>query len=212
MKTVMIATPCHDGKLDVRYVDSLLNTMRTQQDKYKIVPVFAPGDANVCKVRNYLLKIAADADVDDILWVDSDMAWDPPSFFKILDDDADYVGALCRLKQDEQVLSLRLLKGSDGNPRQDGLLEVDGIGLAFTKMSKACYMQLYKKAREYTIADFHGRDVFENTIDKGEYSGEDITACHKWRAIRGKVFADTMVAVAHIGTKVYLVDMNGKAR
>lgn len=210
LKRVMIATPTYDGKVDVRYIDSLLNTLRVEQKDYQIIPVFAPNDANVCKVRNFLMSIAVEAEVDDLFWIDADMTWDAMSFHKILADPYDFISGIARLKQDEQILAFKNIPKKD-TPDKDGILEVLATGMAFTKMSKKCYMSLYVGSRYYKVGEQSARNVFEYSIDDEDYTGEDITVCHKWtnKNRKNKIYVDTNVMVGHIGTKVYMVDIGG---
>jgi hypothetical protein len=209
MKTVMIGTPAIDGKVDCRYVDSLMGTLRIAGPEFAIYPVFMPGDALVQRARNAIVKLALEAfdgkGVDDLVMIDADMAWNPGDFMKLLSHDVDIVGGLCCQKSDEQVVTVRLHANSKADERN--LLEVDGIGCGFTRYSRLALQRLWKASPTYTQGgkEVVGRSVFSVDIIRGELFGEDISVCNKWRHMRGRIFADISIHVAHIGTKVYVI-------
>lgn len=54
---VLIGTPSYDGKLDIYYVDSLLNTLaQSEQHGVEVYPLFMCYDSLVQRARNDLFK------------------------------------------------------------------------------------------------------------------------------------------------------------
>jgi hypothetical protein len=69
---VLIATPAHDGRLDVWYTTSLVNSVRiAQENGIFLHPVFMSYDALVQRARNDLFKLALDYDA--VIWIDADL-------------------------------------------------------------------------------------------------------------------------------------------
>lgn len=202
----MIATPTHDGKLDVKYVDSLISTLAIAKE-VSVFPVFLPGEALVQKARNELFKIAAEAfegkGVDDLVFIDSDMAWNPMDFMHLLSHEQDIVGGLCRQKRDEEILTFKPKPGAEMN--KQGLLEVNGTGCAFLRLTNSALMKIWNVAKPYKNGNQTGRAVFEVFVNEdGDYTSEDISFCNKWFALGGQVYIDTMIRVTHIGTKAWI--------
>ena len=93
MKNILIATPSYDGKLDVWYVNSLTNTVILGLQNYiEFHPVFMSYDALIQRSRNDLLEIAFSNDFDHILWIDSDIEWNPEWAVKLILSDKDVIG------------------------------------------------------------------------------------------------------------------------
>lgn len=201
---VMIGTPSYDGKVDVRYADALFNTLKICPPDIQLFPVFMPGDALVQRARNDLLKIAIDASVDCLIFIDADIYWDTIDLFKLITSKKDFIGGLYRQKKEGQVLVYK----EKENPEIDGdIIEILSIGFGFVKMSIECIKELWNEATQYNIGnESSARNVFDVVIENGALVSEDITVCNKWRALGGKVFADFSIHLGHVGTKVFILE------
>ena len=93
MRKILIATPSYDGKLDVWYTNALINTvMLGLQDEIMFQPVFLSYDALIQRSRNDLIGIAVDGDFDGMLWVDSDIEWNPEWALDLVNSSKDVIG------------------------------------------------------------------------------------------------------------------------
>ena len=185
----MIATPAYDGRVDVRYADSLARTIALVPDTHA---VFWPGEAIVQLARNALLQIAVEADVDQVFWIDADEGWEPADFKRIAEDPRDFVTGLVRQKSDKAVYCVR-------EPDWDSHT-VASCGMGFCKMSRNVVQTLWQKSKPYVQDGIERRMAFEVLLDGHEVISEDIVACRKWG---GDIFYDPQALVAHVGTKVY---------
>ena len=181
-----ILTPCHDSKLDVLYVNSLVDTLRNIAG---IVPIWLPGESIVQKARNELFKIAYESPADSVLWIDADETWTPDNVKAILDDEHDFVTGLVRQKFDDGAWCIR-------NPNEKALT-VESCGMGFCKMTRKVINELWRKSKPYGLGF---RNVFECSIDKTGYVSEDIMACRKWS---GKIYYRSDIVIGHIGKKIY---------
>jgi glycosyltransferase involved in cell wall biosynthesis len=85
MRKVLIGTPAYDGKVDVWFAHSLVQTIKLSIEKGIQVNVIYPSyDSLVQRARNDLIKIALDGEYDDLFFIDSDVEWEPEWFFNIL--------------------------------------------------------------------------------------------------------------------------------
>lgn len=203
VRKIMIGTPAYDGRVDVRYVNAVLETICFAPPNTRVHPVFVPGDALVQRARNYLVKIAIDSQVDDLVMIDSDMSWDPDAFWRLMSHDVDFVGGLTRQKTDDVVLTIRMHKNAV--LLESNLLEVDGVG-GMVRLSSTALQKLWKSSAMYKNGDLYSRMVYEVRVKKGELIGEDLVVCEKWREMHGHVYVDTSVYCDHIGSKVYSID------
>ena len=203
VRRVMIATPTMDGRVDVLYADSLVQSMRAGAAAgIDVSAVYLPGDALLVRARNELAAIAVKACVDDVVFIDSDIAWTPQGFMRVLMHDEPFVGALYRQKSDNQVLVYKPMEGA--RVRDDGLLETRGVGFGFVRLRRDALLALWKRAAIYDDGK-EGRMLFEVYVDRGQLIGEDIAVCRKWLKMRGKVYVDTVFTVAHTGPKLYTI-------
>jgi hypothetical protein len=182
----IIATPCYDGKLDVLYVNSLLETLRKVPD---IIPIWLLNESIVQKARNELFRIAYESKADSVLWIDADETWTPDDVERIIKDEHDFVTGLVRQKFDGGAWCIR-------NPNEKALT-VESCGMGFCKMTRKVVEELWRKSKPYGLGF---RNVFECSIDKTDYVSEDIMACRKWS---GKIYYRPDIVIGHIGKKIY---------
>lgn len=201
MRKVMIGTPCYDGRIDVWYANSLMTTVKISKEKgVEITPMWVSFDALIQRARNDTVQIALEMGMDDLIWIDSDIEWNPEWFYKLLEYPEDIVGGTYRKKGDIEQYVLRQTKKRPIN-QQTGLVEVDGLGTGFVKMSRASLQWLWDNSPEY-VDPKDGKErrmIFDVVIENGDMVSEDI---HMFNTLtRGgfKVYMDTAMTCNHIG-------------
>lgn len=205
MRKVLIATPAYDGRLDVWYVNSLITTIKIcKMNDIDLYPIWMSYDALICRARNDLMSIAINENFDDVIWIDSDIEWNPEWVLKLLTYKEDVVGGTYRKKTDENELYVIRTSKIDDND----LIEVDGLGFGFIKMSKEACIDLWNTSIEYVSDGKLSRNVFETIIDNGELIGEDILIGKKLKALGYKIYLDRNMTCNHIGIKKYCGDFN----
>ena len=203
MRKVLIGTPSHDGKVDVWFANSLVNTVRMSYEKETIVvPVYMAYDSLVQRARNDLVRLAIEEDFDDLIFIDSDVEWNPEWVFKLLEYKEDVVGGVYPKKTDEPLFPVKALpEGLKLN--EDGLMEVEGMPTGFLKISKGALKQVWDVSEEYKNEGRTCRMVFDIKVMDGDLVSEDIVFCRKWRDLGGKVYIDPSMTCNHIGVKKY---------
>lgn len=216
VRTVMLGTPSLTGQLDVWYVHSLIQTIQLcALNNIHVFPMFLSYDSLLPRARNDLVYIALDSNIDDLVFVDSDEEWNPQDFLRILSHNVDLVGGTARKKIDEEIYVARILKGETSLKinKDNGLMEVEGIGTGFTRLSRNCLNILWSNAPAYTDSAKSAKDeiknnrrmIFNITInDEGLFTSEDISMCNLWKSTGGKVWLDYKITCNHIGTKKYV--------
>lgn len=216
MKRILIGTPSYDGKVDVRYVDSLLNTLSVAANAdIQVLPFFICNDSLVQRARNDIFAIAYNnKNIDQLVFIDSDIGWTPEDFMKIVMNENDMVGATYRKKHDDEELyafkALETYKPGEPEsynivPDSNGILEVRGIGCGFLKLSRKCLDIMWEKEPKY-YSDQRGviKNIFECIVNTdNNFVSEDIHMCEKWRELGGKVYLDTTITCTHTGTKTF---------
>lgn len=201
MKKVLLATPCYDGRLDVWYTNSLCNTIKMAAElKVEIVPLWVSFDALIQRARNDTMHIALEKQVDAVIWIDSDIEWQPEWFFKLLDYPQDVVGGTYRKKGDKEEYVIRQLTQRAPDPLT-GLVEVDGLGTGFVKMSKAAVQYLWDASEPYIDPkDMQERRmIFDVVIENKSLISEDIHAFNTLQRGGFACYLDPKMVCNHIG-------------
>jgi len=209
MKKVLLATPTLDGKLDVWYTISLVDTLRHPSSvDYEIVPVFFSYDSLIQRARNSALKLALENDFDYLFFIDSDVEWNPDDFYKLLEHNEDIVGgALVKKNFQVESYTIKLVEQKLKFNDNLSLIEVDGVGTGFLKISKRALQTLWEISPEYINDDETFRMVFNVGIDDdGTMISEDFVMCKKWRGIGEKVWVDPKINCNHVGPIKYFAN------
>lgn len=200
---ILVATPVYDGKLPVETVRSLLmeQTIATACGA-ELHTLFLPNCSHAAMGRN---QIAADfmaGDCDRLVFLDSDVTFEPGDLVKLAHKPADFVGGAYRFKQQLESYPVGWLP----DPEQKGLrwnehelLEVATLPGGFMALSRKVFKQLMgaHPGREF---EHFGRKMhcfFQMTYHEGALYGEDSFFCKEWRDLGGKVFLDPMLTLTH---------------
>lgn len=210
-RRVMIGTPCYDGKIEVWYANSLVETIK-QSPSYNmdIFPIWLSYDALIQRARNDLIALMLEMDCDDIIFIDSDISWQPEWFFRLLNYPVDVVGGTYPKKGDDEMYPVKHLEISK-NPNTDtGLLEVDGLGTGFLKMSRRAIEYLWNNSAVYAEKEYGKvrRMVFDVVIKDEGMISEDIWVCMKLKQGGFPIWLDTTITCDHVGIKKYTGNFN----
>lgn len=206
IRKVLIATPALDGRLDVWYTNSLVNSIRvTQANNIFLHPVFMSFDALLQRARNDLFKIAVDGQYDCMIWIDSDMEWDPMWIMELIDRPEDVVGGTARKKTDEA--EIYVAKTKDLTRHENGLIKCEGLGTGFVKLSKEAYMAVWEASPEYREGEKVCRMVCDVKIVDGELYSEDIVLFKKLNDLGFDCWLDPKMTCNHMGTKKFMGNM-----
>jgi len=211
---VLIGTPTYDGKIDIHYIDSLLNTLeQSNAENIEIYPLFICYDSLIQRARNDLFATAYNSKVDALIFIDADIGWNPQDFFKLVKNDKDLIGGSYRKKTDnEESYVIKALDDKDPSLNlgidKDGLMEVAGLGCGFMKISRKAINSLWQSSKQYNSEKGDSRMVFEVVCEDNDIISEDIYMCKKWRDLGNKVYLDTRITCTHTGTKTFTGDVN----
>lgn len=202
----MIGTPCYSGSVDVWYANALMNTIK-ESFKYdiEITPIWISFDALLQRARNDTIQLALTQGFDDLVWIDSDIEWHPEQFFKLLNYEEDIVGGTYRKKHDNyEEYVVRQLQTRPINP-ETGLVEVDGLGTGFVKMSRKSMQYLWDCSEKYIDPkdDQERSMIFDVVLENGELVSEDINAFNKLTRGGFKIWLDTNITCNHTGPKKF---------
>lgn len=208
---VLVASPGYDGRFDVRFLESITATILLgYKHNIQVIPLYLCYDSLVQRVRNNYFRIAYNNDFDVLFFIDSDIGWKPEDFIKLVLSDKDMIGGGYRKKHDDEELYTFKVKGDTEEtfeivPDKDGILEVNGLGCGFLKISRNCFVKLFESEnKSYTDGTTLTKMICDCIVNQdNHFVSEDIVLGFKWQKLGGKVYVDTNIDLVHVGNKAY---------
>ena len=212
---LLIATPCHSGRLEQRYVHSLWKTMAMLQAKRCSASVVEETHtADISLARSNLFSAFVRSDATHLLFIDDDMGWEPSSVLRLFDTGHDVVGIPGPKKRYPLTFAANLTD-EHGNavelPWHDESRchEVGEVGAAFLLVSRRAadmMVAAYRDQLEFGWAT--GEKVwamFLPMVDPvlRKWYSEDFAFCRRWRDIGGKVYICAEQRLDHVGAHVF---------
>jgi hypothetical protein len=95
-----ILTPCYGSMCHVNYMCALIKTIETfRMFNFPLQVEFCKNDSLVSRARNNLIaKAMFDEETTHIMFIDSDIAWDPMDIFKLILSEKPLVGGIYPMK------------------------------------------------------------------------------------------------------------------
>lgn len=209
-RRVMLGTPSHDGKVEVVYLHSVLNTVKLcAENNIDVFPFHICYESLLQISRNDIFKAAVQSGVDDLVFVDSDQEWLPEQFLRVLNHPVDFVGCPVVKKGDIESYNIKCLKWPIPRDKNTGLLEVDSVGTGFMRLSRRAIEKMWNLGESYDSDKQTGnRNIFETKIVDGSFYSEDVYFCKKWQDSGEKIYLDDEMTCSHVGTKKWSGNFN----
>lgn len=202
---VFIAIPAY-GNVPVELLHSLWDAQPVLAEHGILTELLiASGGCHVDDVRNLLLACFLESDCEQFVFIDDDTRFNALDLVTLINIDKDVAAGICPKKTYPLDFAFRPIPGAKV---ETGLIEVEGVGAAFLKISRAAVQKLSDTAEHYT-SKIGGIDkdiplIFERTLEDGFRWGGDYSFCHKWARLGGKMFVDTEMTFGHVGTTEYV--------
>jgi choline kinase len=204
MRRILIGTPSYDGRIDVWFANSLIETVkRAEKEGIFVHAIYTSYDSLIQRARNSLVKLALDGGYDDLFFIDSDTEWEPDWFFNFLSRPEPVVGGSLIKKTEKEGYTVKLINKKLKYSEDKKLIEVDGVGTGFMKVSRFALEKLWEISEDYTSEGEKHRMVFDIKVEDGDLISEDYIMCNKWKSLGYKVWLDPTVTCNHIGIKKF---------
>ena len=196
----MIAIPCMDT-VPTTFLERLLGLQRPQS------LVVTAKNSLVYDARNMLAEMAMRENMDRILWLDSDMAFDSDLLVRLsadLDEGKRFVSALCFSRKIPTKPCIYSETGYREIPEEgrretysvrmepypfNEIFQVKGVGLAACMMDTSVVREVY--------------DRFGSPFFPQAGFGEDLSFCRRCDELGIEMWCDSRINVGHIGQKIY---------
>ena len=214
MPKVHFMTPCYGGQItEVCFSSYLQWTILALQNNLDFQIDTLSNESNVNRARNSCAAKFLAGDATHLMFVDADIQFNPTDIVKLVGHDKDIVGGI----YPQKTLPPKMVVNTLDNARTEGdLIEVGTLGTGFMLVKRGVFEQMIAAgATPYgddiglsATENANQYDFFNCTIDSnGRYLTEDWSFCRKWRELGGAIWADTTVALAHVGYYRFQPDM-----
>lgn len=204
---VAISSPAHDGRFDERFVLSLGETYGALL-RYGVGSLLnlCSGEALVHRARNHLVDTFLKGPATHLLFIDSDMGWEPESVLRLLAADKDFAAAAGPRKSDDLSFACDLVQPFVRCP-QTGFLKAHHVGGAFAMLSRRCLEAMVNGHPSTRYMDTQQKiwlhALFDTKVENERFFSEDYTFCHRWAQLGGDVWLDPSIRLHHAGRKVW---------
>lgn len=202
---ICVAVPVYDGRLHVQFVRALLAEQIVahgvgDQIQYR----FLGGNAGIVQGRNQLAHEFMESDDERLIFLDSDITFEPGAIVALAHKPADVVGGAYRFKMadKEESYPIRFLPDPDLKglwANQHGLIEVESLPTGFLAINRNVFEAFTKQwpERVQSHLDHISYTYFQMPFHEGIAYGEDYYFCKEWRELGGKVFLDPEIRLTH---------------
>ena len=209
MRRVLIGTPSYDGRIDVWFANSLIATVKQAEKKGIFVhAIYTSYDSLIQRARNSLVRLALTGGYDDLFFIDSDCEWEPEWFFRLLDRPEPIVGGALIKKSDKEGYTVKLTDKDLKWSEDKKLIQVDGVGTGFMKISRFALEKLWEISDPYMSEGEEHRMICDIKVENGDLISEDYILGNKWKSLGYKVWLDPTITLNHIGTKKFKGNFN----
>jgi len=173
------------------------------------------NESLITRGRNSLVaKFMDNAAATHIMWIDSDIGFEPEHIFSLLLHNKDVIGGLYPKKTlpIDYVININPeAVGENGQIKVvNNLIPVSRIGTGFMMVARNVFEKMAVAYPELKFKNNIGLDpkfdkwmyTFYDTginPDTREYASEDWNFCDKWRSLGGEIWADVTVKLDHSG-------------
>jgi hypothetical protein len=207
VKKVFIAVPAYDSKVHALCMASVFGSIENlRSHRVEATFGFQLGDPYIEMARNHLVKTFLSTDCTDMIFVDSDLAFDVDGMWKLMRQDVDLIGGAYPFRaQDKNDYPINVKLDENNTPIADienGIIECNFVPTGFMRISRSVFELLDKKYPENIDNNgesLHFRTGFLVGNDK-RWWGEDVYFCKICSDAGIKIWVDPSITFIHHGT------------
>lgn len=212
MKKVFIAVTAYDSKVDTDCAMSIVNNMETlRRNGHDFHLHFETGCCYIALARSKCVAKFLESDATDLVFVDSDLAFDHDAIAKLIAHDRDVVCGAYPFKGNELGFPIRVITNGDGTPVVDkytGLIEIEGGPTGLFRIQRSVLEKMCVEECKSTAVTDNGNPVymlFDTGMlrEKGVWWGEDYLFCLRWKDMGGRIWCEPSINFEHIGRHAY---------
>lgn len=204
---IFLAVPCLSGTITWNCHDSIVKATHILRDLgHKIIPYHIPMNIYIDRARNTCVKRFKGSDCDVLVFIDSDVGFDPDALGRIVGYGKDVCGGLYPLKQDNLQFPGELYFDPQNNCKEEstGLVTMKMVPTGMLAIRRSVFERM-DEHYDFPVDHEGIREYFKTGMvdypEDNTWFGEDVVFCKRWRAMGGELFVDPNINFTHTGTK-----------
>jgi len=219
---IFIATPAYGHQVTTTYMNSVMRLIATNFDDMKITSMvhLQSGMALVTQARNNCVASFLNSDCDYLLFIDSDIGFEPESVARLLRRGEELMLTPYPVKGYSKEGGLQFIvhfpNRDKVNMDDEGFVEITAGPTGFMMIHRNVFKKLAEAYPEKKTVNSQMVADSVQKLDEGWYTffetdvhpehgylGEDIAFCNLWTKIGGKIYADAKTSLTHYGGHAY---------
>ena len=221
---IMFAMPMFGGMCHGEFAMSMMKSVLfLTQLGYRVNTQAMYNESLITRARNNLAATFMKSDMDLLMFLDSDIVWEPMDILKLILADREFCGGVYPRKvinwtgvaeaaragkdhpEDWSCSYLFKTATNNGEADDDGMLEVTHAATGFLLLKRSVFERLMPFVPVYEDVvegeKIHSHDFFRVGVgENGKYTSEDYWFCNEWRKVGGRIWINPFIRLGHIGT------------
>lgn len=213
-RSIFIALPAYDFKVSLKLAVSLARFAQMAPRHGIDVQIGSIcGCSVVSRARNLLVKDLLDSHCTELLFIDSDINFEPEAIFRLMAWGADEKKGIVAAPPRIRDTNLRYIADLDHDENGEltmnnmGLVRAERVATAFMWVNRKVFEDLVESHPEWsyydTRADKTLSAVFDFKVTPEGYIGEDFLFCDRAREAGYEVWIDPTITLGHMGVQEY---------
>jgi hypothetical protein len=213
-KSIFIAIPAYDFKVSLKLAVSLAKFAQVAP-QHGITTHLGSicGCSVVSRARNLLAQDLLDSDCDYLLFIDSDINFEPDDILRLMawgsDPKKGIVAAVPRTRSEDKVYiaNLDYDENQELTMNRMGLVRAERVATAFMLVRREVFVTLTELHPEWKYYEKRNDRVvpclFDFELTEEGYIGEDFLFCDRVREAGFEVWVDPSITLGHMGVQEY---------
>lgn len=218
-KSLMIGLPAYDHKVTAKMAISLMKLSQdVLQHGINIQVSLVAGCSVVSRARNLVVYEFLQSKCDHLLFIDSDMTFEPESVLRLLawNQDRAIVAGAYEARKEGKVFILTLDGGPNGEVIMDqfGLVKARRVATGFMMIHRRVFEGLAEKHPEWYHQDHSSPaklySFFDFLTTPDGYMGEDFLFCKRAEEAGFDIWIDPTIKLGHMGVHEFRSDFGNE--
>ena len=214
-KSIFIALPAYDFKVSLKLAISLARFAQAAPRHGIDIQIGSIcGCSVVSRARNLLAQDMIESSCDYLLFVDSDINFEPEDIFRLMawaeDPKKGIVAAVPRTRSEDKVYIANLDYDENNELTMNGmgLVRAERVATAFMMVRREVFITMAEAHPEWKYYDKRSDRVvpclFDFELTEEGYIGEDFLFCDRARELGFEVWIDPTITLGHMGVQEYV--------
>jgi cellulose synthase/poly-beta-1,6-N-acetylglucosamine synthase-like glycosyltransferase len=214
-KSIFIALPAYDFKVSLKLAISLARFAQSAAQHGVDIQIGSIcGCSVVSRARNLLAQDMLDSRCDFLLFIDSDINFEPEDIFRLMawgqDPKKGIVAAVPRTRSETKTYIANLDYDDNGELTMNGmgLVRAERVATAFMLVRREVFVTLSEAHPEWNYYDRKSDRtlscMFDFQLAEEGYIGEDYLFCDRAREHGFEVWIDPSITLGHMGVQEYV--------